>query len=107
MSDLVEPVAVRVRDRLRFWCPGCDTVHEVRVEGPHAWSWNGGLAALVTLTPSILVRETATVGDRELRRCHSYVTAGHIQFLDDCTHALKGSTHPLPPLSAWRFGAHE
>jgi hypothetical protein len=28
-------------------------------------------------------------------RCHSLVTDGNIQFLDDCTHELKGKTVPL------------
>jgi hypothetical protein len=110
MSDaaMVTPtdVAVRIADRLRFWCPGCDTVHEVRVTGEHAWSWNGETSNRVTVNPSVLVREVATVDERrELRRCHSYVSGGQIQFLDDCTHGLKGSTHPLPPVSTWRFGA--
>lgn len=27
--------------------------------------------------------------------CHSFVTDGNIQFLDDCTHELKGKTVPL------------
>jgi Family of unknown function (DUF6527) len=96
-------VAVRIADRLRFWCPGCDTIHEVRVTGPYAWSWNDDVDQRVTLMPSILVREYEA--QREARRCHSYVSSGQIQFLDDCTHALKGSTHPLPLVSTWRFGA--
>lgn len=28
--------------------------------------------------------------------CHSFVRAGKIEFLGDCTHALKGQTVPLP-----------
>lgn len=98
MSD----VAVRVADRVRIWCPGCDTVHEVRVEGEFAWAWNRVLSSRITLNPSILVRK-ANADDR----CHSYVAGGQIQFLEDCSHALKGTTHPLPPVSSWRFGASD
>lgn len=29
--------------------------------------------------------------------CHSFVRAGRIEFLGDCTHALAGQTVPLPP----------
>jgi Family of unknown function (DUF6527) len=101
----VSDVAVRVADRVRIWCPGCDTVHEVRVEGEFAWAWNRELTSRITLTPSILAREFQ--GKNEYRRCHSYVAAGRIQFLDDCSHALKGTTHPLQPVSSWRFGASD
>ena len=31
--------------------------------------------------------------------CHSFITDGRIQFLNDCTHALAGHTVPLPPFS--------
>jgi len=35
-------------------CPGCDHAHQVVVEGPQAWGWNGSAAA-PTFTPSVLV----------------------------------------------------
>lgn len=28
--------------------------------------------------------------------CHSFITDGQIQFLNDCTHPLAGQTVPLP-----------
>jgi len=31
-------------------------------------------------------------------RCHAFILSGQIQFLDDCTHSLRGSTVPLPQL---------
>jgi hypothetical protein len=37
-------------------------------------------------------------------RCHVFITNGQIQFLDDCTHALKGQTVPIP---AWPYPAGE
>jgi hypothetical protein len=94
---------------LIFWCPGCDGAHSVRVgDGPGPrWTWNGS-ADRPTFTPSILVRyehwvppasaENPDPGPQTKRAevCHSFVTDGQIQFLDDCTHALAGQTVPLP-----------
>ncbi len=96
---------------LMFWCPGCDMGHEVRVgngPGPR-WEWNGSVDR-PTFTPSVLVQGVRPLTDDEhaayMRgaglpearplRCHSFVTDGQIQFLDDCTHELAGRTVPLP-----------
>lgn len=104
--------------QLAFWCPGCNTAHAVVVrEEPHpAWKWNRDVER-PTFTPSILVTgghysSHHKPGDRcwctynaehpddpsrfQCERCHSYVTDGQIQFLDDSTHPLKGQTVPLP-----------
>lgn len=75
--------------------------------GPR-WGYNGNPDA-PTFTPSVLVRGTVPITDQERDRilagekfgpaplvCHSFVTDGKIQFLDDCTHALAGQTVPLP-----------
>lgn len=97
-----------------FRCPGCDEAHIVYVEprdGP-AWGFNGDLQR-PTFTPSILVtweygyppvtaknfsEYQRSPWEQETRKavCHSFVTDGQIQFLDDCTHALAGKTVPLP-----------
>lgn len=90
--------AVRISDCLRFWCPGCDSVHEVTVEGAHRWEWNGSLVA-VTVSPSVLVTAPPI-----LYRCHSYVREGSIQYLDDCTHDMRGQTVALPAVDTWRYG---
>lgn len=104
---------------LMFWCPGCECTHGVLVrtgEGPCdvVWGWNGSVDA-PTFAPSVLVRwfKTSELGERQIRErslqlgqradgsdvvCHSFVVAGQIQFLADCTHALAGQTVPLP---AW------
>lgn len=85
---------------LLFWCPGCDMAHQVRVgngPGPR-WTWNGS-ADRPTFQPSILVRydgADAGVDGAPTAVCHSFVTDGRIQFLDDCTHALAGQVVPLP-----------
>jgi len=99
-----EPRAVRVADRVRFWCPGCDTVHEVTIEGANPWTWSGDLGEGLTLSPSVLVRKHLKDG-AEGWRCHSFVGGGSIVFLEDCSHGLKGQTVKLPAVSSWRFGA--
>ncbi|MGR3463608.1 DUF6527 family protein [Limimaricola sp.] len=96
--------------RVGFMCPGCGTMHQVRVDGegrPH-WDWNGDADA-PTFSPSVLVQGTAWPTDDEHQRimagetielpparCHSFVRDGRIQFLNDCTHALAGRTVDLP-----------
>lgn len=86
-----------------FWCPGCAGAHMVRVEGEGrpCWGFNGDMEA-PTFTPSVLVTyngSDAGVDDAPPAICHSFVTAGQINFLADSTHALAGQTVPLPPWS--------
>ncbi len=75
-----------------FWCPGCKGNHMVTIEGPNEggakWIFTGDVLS-PTIRPSIRVNYGHKV-------CHSYVTAGTIQFLDDCFHTLKGQTVDLP-----------
>lgn len=56
-------------------------------EGTGCWTWNGSTDA-PTLRPSVLTRHHEW-------RCHSWITDGAAQFLDDCSHELKGTTVPL------------
>lgn len=102
--------------RLYMWCPGCTDLHAVEVDPARqpCWTWDGNIDA-PTVAPSIRVQGVQwAVGETfhkpnhhvapgEAICCHSYVTAGSWVFLDDCTHNLKGTTVPLPPLPAW-FG---
>lgn len=96
-----------------FKCPGCREGHVVRVDPVlgAVWSFNGNGDA-PTFSPSILVRGKQLERDAEGQWtgewvrgpdgkaldgvCHSFVTDGRIQFLDDCTHALAGQTVDLP-----------
>ena len=96
-----------------FHCPGCDSLHQVRVEGSNPWSWNGSTDA-PTFSPSVLVRTGHFADENRLEcwcnyeqrygkpapfscvTCHSFVKDGKIQFLSDCTHALAGQTIELP-----------
>lgn len=104
-----------------FFCPGCQEAHCVWVRrradgtpGP-VWDWNGSVER-PTFSPSVLVRSMAgwtqeveaewdallkqgtevALSSRFGTRCHSFVADGVIDFLSDCTHALRGK-HPLPP----------
>lgn len=94
--------------RLIFFCPGCDSYHEIAVgvgPGPR-WTWNED-AERPTFSPSILVTYPANPDAdddfkewRTERRCHSFVRDGRIQYLGDCTHALAGQTVDLPEMEA-------
>ena len=97
-------------DQVGFHCPGCEEMHTVTVApGPNPWGFNGDFDA-PTFTPSILVHGVKPMTEEQYTKvmggtaveptpfvCHSLVTDGNIQFLGDCTHALAGSTVPLPP----------
>lgn len=80
----------------RFLCPGCNWTHMVytreRNQLDAQWAFNGDLIR-PTFKPSIgvFMKDPA-------RRCHSFVTDGQIQFLNDSYHALSGQTVPLPPI---------
>lgn len=78
-----------------FKCPGCNSIHAIATAGPKAWRFNGNFD-LPTIQPSISVK--GFHGDQKTL-CHSFVTDGKIQFLDDCTHDLKGQTVDLPELA--------
>ena len=109
---------------LTWWCPGCNSPHQVRaaIREPAivtpdpadpdwtppreyydardgAWTWNGS-ATRPTFMPSVLV----TYSGRDANQpgsppavCHSFVVDGQMQMLGDCTHALAGQTVPIPP----------
>jgi transposase-like protein len=96
MLKLSTILALQDDDKLRFMCPGCKSFHAIHVNQGKStrWDWNGDITK-PTFTPSINV--TWDDGD-EKYKCHSYVTNGNIQFLNDCTHDLVGKTVPLPPI---------
>lgn len=86
---------------LSFHCLGCDDTHQIRLH-PNGWGWNGDKVK-PTFTPSVKVTYPANpkASDdfkewRTERICHSFVTNGKIQYLDDCAHALAGQTIDLP-----------
>jgi hypothetical protein len=77
-----------------FFCPGCRCDHGIWVKKPDyfgpVWIFNGDLNN-PTVTPSLLIR-----GGENDGICHSFITNGNIQYLNDCTHSLRGQTVELP-----------
>lgn len=58
------------------------------------WEFDGDLK-YPTLNPSILTgKDTPNI-------CHSYLKVGVFQFLDDCTHELRGYYVDMPDLPQW------
>lgn len=102
-----------------FRCPGCQDTHQLTSA---IWTFNGNFEA-PTVRASVLVTSGHYAGRNpgsdacwctynaaqeakgekrapfECGVCHSFITDGKIQFLDDCTHALAGQTVELPD---WR-----
>ena len=70
-----------------FYCPGCKVGHQFNSR----WQFNGDVEK-PTISPSVLL----TGGSDPNYRCHSFIKEGKIQFLDDCSHELKGQTVDLP-----------
>ena len=85
-----------------FECPGCGVPHGLRIvpkdyvkaEGEQVWTWNEDVDK-PTFNPSVVVNYWFGA-KRESRVCHSWIKDGFIQFLDDCTHSLKGQTVSIP-----------
>lgn len=110
-----------VKETIVFLCPGCKKNHELPIKGigTVTWTWDGNIEA-PTLSPSILTRynkmtekgesdynswytngcksEDAQAFDSVEVVCHSFLKAGKLEFLSDCTHELKGQTVSLPEL---------
>lgn len=97
---------------VHFYCPGCAHAHGITVG---KWTWNGSLDA-PTFTPSLLCHPHDIFVDGSLEgdaliapenitstpRCHSFITDGRIQFLEDSTHHLAGKTVEIPE---WPYGS--
>lgn len=89
------------------WCPACETMHGFAVERPFRngakWTFDGNLDR-PTFTPSMNIKiNTPDMGkdyqpDVSSSVCHYFLKEGNLQFLGDCTHAMKGQTVPLPEL---------
>lgn len=83
-----------------IFCPGCDSPHMITTSRPDGSGWQfDGNEQSPTFSPSLLLTYTgrdAGQGDAPPARCHSFIRAGMIEFLSDCTHQLAGQTVPLP-----------
>lgn len=80
-----------------FVCPGCQSIHmpvPFMANGTLGWQFNGNLEH-PTFIPSLLA--TWDFGAEKGKRvCHSFVTNGRIQFLNDSTHKHAGLTMEIP-----------
>ena len=117
MNALSKKLRATESGQIVFWCPGCKETHGINIgEGSGArWGYNGD-PEKPTFTPSILVTNghfcpgrasdacwctyyadhPDDVVDFKCGICHSFVTDGKIQFLNDCSHELAGQTVDLP-----------
>ena len=77
-----------------IFCPACKCGHRFE---KGRWTFDGNYES-PTFAPSMLVWWDEGPG-RVLRRCHSFVRNGRIEFLGDCLHDMKGTTVELPPMS--------
>lgn len=91
------------------WCPACESMHHFATDGQQRngarWSFDGNLEA-PSFSPSMHIR-TGRFADPSWKDldgqdlssiCHYFLRAGQIEYLGDCTHALKGQTVDLPEL---------
>ena len=87
-----------------FFCPGCKGEHSIPLrpaDSRPSWEYSGTQDS-PTLSPSILRTWSSPEPERFGNIvCHSFVTAGRIQFLGDCTHHLAGQTVDLPDIPEW------
>ena len=83
------------------YCPGCRDLHYIATSKPNScgaqWRWDGNITA-PTLQPSILIRMEDPDKEFPTEVCHYFLKAGVIEYLNDCTHALKGCKISLPAL---------
>lgn len=118
----IQTFTIKDTDRVQhvFFCPGCNENHSVYSKGTGVpnWEYNGN-EYNPTFKPSIKVtwEHSSPENNRKAKEfykvhgrrptkvelpydvvniCHSYVTDGMIEFLDDCYHELKGTTVELP-----------
>ena len=81
-------------DGFLHYCPGCESMHAIPVRGRVAWTYREDPHG-PTFLPS--VRHKFDFHDNTSESCcHYFITDGQIEFQNDCTHALKGRTVPLP-----------
>lgn len=77
------------------WCPGCKHAHTYPVGSRSAPNWNfDGNIEAPSFTPSMLIFRPAH-NDGEFNHpqesiCHYYLTAGVINYQNDCRHELAG-----------------
>ena len=80
------------------YCPACERSHRFIVvneaDQNHVWQFSG-TEDLPTFTPSILVDSGPMRPGDPNHICHSYLTAGVWEFLNDSTHAMADQKIPM------------
>lgn len=94
---ILEPITNTEKGYL-FWCPGCQQPHRLDIRDSDnvthpSWVLDGSLEK-PTFSPSYLVNMEEGPKHPAVR-CHLFIRNGQIEFLDDCTHGLKGKTVPM------------
>ena len=84
-----------------FWCPGCEENHQIDTA---KWEFDGdydrptfspSYLTWLDPNPNVLPENDPDGKYRNGFRCHSFIKAGMIEFLSDCTHHLAGQTVAL------------
>lgn len=73
---------------LQFYCEGCGCAHTIN----ETWQFDENYNK-PTINPSVLVTYEKKQGVKDV--CHSFIKAGDIQYLGDCTHQYANKTIPL------------
>lgn len=91
-------------------CPACDFEHTFNVDleghgrwkkGSPVWTFDGNFET-PTFNPSMLANKEGVNKHHPI--CHSFVTAGQWEFLNDSTHHMAGQTVPMiPPVEGMTF----
>lgn len=95
MGNVIENINTPENPEYVFYCPGCKCSHSVTINHKNevgaSWSFSGTLEN-PTFAPSVLIK----VNEKTL--CHLFVREGFIEFLNDCSHALRGKKVKMEPL---------
>jgi hypothetical protein len=104
----VSSVLRRATGCYMHWCPGCEEMHSL----PDGWAFDGNIES-PTFSPSFkheglkqIFADGRWTGEWERDAagspipfiCHYVLTAGILNFCNDCTHALAQKAVPLPNL---------
>lgn len=73
-------------------CPACGYGH--LFDG--RWTFNGDVERPTFRASMLVLGFKDPQGKILVRRCHSFVTDGRIEFLSDCEHEMAGKTVDLP-----------
>lgn len=84
------------KGRFAFYCPGCSAYHIINTaKGNLPRHTITGPLSKPTVRASVLSKGDTRIGKPH---CHSFITRGRIEFLEDCTHNLAGQTVDLLPV---------